>query len=185
MWRCQFSLLVCPSSYYFIYIFFLISSIVLFNMCRRSAPVASSYLLTYSLHVKLILMGYDGEDMIVLWTSGGGDNLVCNVVIFLWRVDFFRAYRGFDVQFVGIYLPLWTSACIFVALTSILWLFLALFGLLTCLSPLRSPTPTILLYLDALTSPIRKRIRAMPVLLCYQHCSVRYIFNFALISSIS
>lgn len=63
--------------------------------------------------------------------------------------------------------------------------FLALFGLLTCPSPPRSPTPTILLYLDALTSPIRKRIRAMPVLLCYQHCSVRYIFNFALISSIS
>lgn len=83
--------------------------------------------------------GYDGEDMIVVGTSGGGDDLVCNVVIFLGRVDFFRAYRGFDVQFVGIYLPLWTSACIFVALTSILWLFLALFGLLTCLSPLRSP----------------------------------------------
>ncbi len=61
---------------------------------------------------------YDGEDMIVLGTSGGGDNLVCNVVIFLGRVDFFRACRGFDVQFVGIYLPLWTSACIFVALTS-------------------------------------------------------------------
>ena len=146
MWRCQFSLLVCPSSYYFIYIFFLISSIVLFNMCRRSAPVASSYLLMYSLHVELILMGYDGEDMIVLGTSGCGDDLVCNVGIFLGRVDF-----------------LLTSAP----------------------SPPRSPTPTILLYLDALTSPIRKRIRAMPVLLCYQHCSVRYIFNFALISSIS
>lgn len=82
MWRCQFSLLVCPSSYYFIYVFFLISSIVLFNMCRRSASVASSYLLTYSLHVELILLGYDGEDMIVLGTSGGGDDLVCNVVIF-------------------------------------------------------------------------------------------------------
>ncbi len=46
---------------------------------------------------------YDGEDMIVLGTSGGGDDLVCNVVIFLGRVDFFRACRGFDVQFVGIY----------------------------------------------------------------------------------
>lgn len=139
MGRCQFSLLVCPSSYYFIYIFFLISSIVLFNMCRRSAPVASSYLLMYSLHVKLTLLGYDGEDMIVVGTSGCGDDLVCNVVIFLGRVDFFRACRGFDVQSVWISLPLWTSACIFVALTSILWLFLALFGLLTCLSPLRSP----------------------------------------------
>ena len=85
---------------------------------RRSAPVASSYLLTYSLHVKLILMGYDGEDMIVLGTSGGGDDLGCNVVIILRRVDFFRAYRGFDVYSVGISLPLWTSACIFVALTS-------------------------------------------------------------------
>ena len=88
VWRCQFSLLVCPSSYYFIYVFFLISSIVLFNMCRRSASVASSYLLTYSLHVELILLGYDGEDMIVLGTSGGGDDLVCNVVIFLGRLDF-------------------------------------------------------------------------------------------------
>lgn len=55
---------------------------------RRSVPVASSYLLTYSPHVKLILLGYDGEDMIVLGTSGGGDDLVCNVVIFLGRVDF-------------------------------------------------------------------------------------------------
>lgn len=137
-------------------------------MCRRSAPVASSYLLTYSPHVKLILMGYDGEDMIVVGTSGCGDDLVCNVVIFLGRVDFFRAYRGFDVYSVGISLPLWTFACTFVALT-----------------PPRSPTPTILLYLDALTSPIRKRIRAMPVLLCYQHCPVSYIFNLALISSMS
>lgn len=183
MWRCQLSLLVCPSSYYFIYIFFLISSIVLFNMCRRSAPVASSYLLTYSPHVKLILLGYDGEDMIVLGTSGGGDDLVCNVVIFLGRVDFFRAYRGFDVQFVGIYLPLWTSACIFVALTYNLWLFLALLGLLPCLPPLRSPNPTILLYLDALSSLLRKK-KAMPVF-CYQHCPVSYIFNLALISSMS
>ena len=106
---------------------------------RRSVPVASSYLLTYSPHVKLILLGYDGEDMIVLGTSGGGDDLVCNVVIFLGRVDFFRAYRGFDVYSVGISLPLWTFACTFVALTSNLWLFLALLGLLTCLSPLRSP----------------------------------------------
>ena len=57
-------------------------------MCRRSASVASSYLLTYSLHVELILLGYDGEDMIVLGTSGGGDDLVCNVVIFLGRLDF-------------------------------------------------------------------------------------------------
>ena len=170
MWRCQFSLLVCPSSYYFIYIFFLISSIVLFNMCRRSAPVASSYLLMYSLHVELILLGYDGEDMIVLGTSGGGDDLVCNVVIFLGRVDFFRAYRGFDVQFVGIYLPLWTSACIFVALTSILWLFLAPLGLPPCLPLPQSPIPTLLLYLDTLTSLIHKRIKAMPVY-CYQHCS--------------
>lgn len=136
MWRCQFSLLVCPSSYYFIYIFFLISSIVLFNMCRRSAPVASSYLLMYSLHVELILMGYDGEDMIVLGTSGCGDDLVCNVVIFLGRVDFFRAYRGFDVYSVGISLSLWTFACTFFALTSNLWLFLALFGLLPCLPQL-------------------------------------------------
>ena len=32
--------------------------------------------------------------------------------------------------------------------------------------------------------PTRKRIRATPVF-CYQHCSVCYIFNFALISSIS
>lgn len=31
---------------------------------------------------------YDGEDMIVLGTSGGGDDLVCNVVIFLGRLDF-------------------------------------------------------------------------------------------------
>lgn len=111
MGRCQLSLLVCPSSYYFIYIFFLISSIVIFNMCRRSAPVASSYLLTYSPHVKLILLGYDGEDMIVLGTSGGGDDWVCNVVIFLGRVDFFRDCRGFEVQSVGISLPLWTSVC--------------------------------------------------------------------------
>ena len=57
-------------------------------MCRRSASVASSYLLTYSLHVELILLGYDGEDMIVLGTSGGGDDLVCNVEIFLGRLDF-------------------------------------------------------------------------------------------------
>lgn len=88
MGRFQLSLLVCPSSYYFIYIFFLISSIVLFNMCRRSTPVASSYLLTYSPHMKLILMGYDGEDMIVVGTSRGGDVLTCNVGIFLGRVDF-------------------------------------------------------------------------------------------------
>ena len=157
MWRCQLSLLVCPSSYYFIYIFFLISSIVLFNMCRRSAPVASSYLLTYSLHVKLILLGYDGEDMIVLGTSGGGDDLVCNVVIFLGRVDFFRAYRSFDVQSVWIFLPLWTFACTFVALTYNPAQFLAPFGLLPCLTQLRRPKPTILLYLDALSSLLRKR----------------------------
>ena len=143
MWRCQFSLLVCPSSYYFIYVFFLISSIVLFNMCRRSASVASSYLLTYSLHVELILLGYDGEDMIVLGTSGGGDDLVCNVVIFL-----------------------------------------ALFGLPPCLPLPQSPTPALLLYLDVLTSPIHKRIKAMPVF-HYQHYPVSYIFNFALISSMS
>ena len=202
MWRCQFSLLVCPSSYYFIYVFFLISSIVLFNMCRRSASVASSYLLTYSLHVELILLGYDGEDMIVLGTSGGGDDLVCNVVIFLGRpclpwlrcpicgdlstaLDLCLHFCCFDVHSVALSCSFWTSDVSLATSKSNLSWFLAPFGLLTCPSPPRSPTPTILLYLDALTSPIRKRIRAMPVLLCYQHCSVRYIFNFALISSIS
>ena len=107
---------------------------------RRSVPVASSYLLTYSPHVKLILMGHDGEDMIVLGTSGGGDDLVCNVVIFLGRVDFFRDCRGFEVP------NLWGFLCRFgllsvfpVALASILWGLLALLGLLTCLPPLRRP----------------------------------------------
>lgn len=100
---------------------------------------------------------YDGEDMIVLGTSGGGDDLVCNVVIFLGRVDFFRAYRGFDVQSVWISLPLWTFACTFVALTYNPAQFLAPFGLLPCLPQLRRPKPTILLYLDALSSLLRKR----------------------------
>ena len=58
-------------------------------------------------------------------------------------------------------------------------------GLLGTFLLLQSPTPTILLYIDALSSPFHKRIKAMPVLLCYQHCSMRYIFNFALISSMS
>lgn len=102
------------------------------------------------------------EDMIVVGTSGGGDDLVCNVVIFLGRVDFFRAYRGFDVYSVGISLPLWTSACIFVALTSILWLFLALFGLLTCLSPLRSPIcHGFLLLLDFWRVPHRLEVQPL------------------------
>lgn len=130
MGRCQLSLLVCPSSYYFIYIFFLISSIVLFNMCRRSAPVASSYLLTYSPHVKLILMGYDGEDMIVLGTSGVGDDLVCNVVVLLgvgglfpclpWlrcpicrdlsiALDLCLHFCCFDVHSVALSCSFWTS----------------------------------------------------------------------------
>lgn len=175
-------------------------------MCRRSAPVASSYLLTYSPHVKLILMGYDGEDMIVLGTSGCGDDLVCNVVIISWAgglfpclpwlrcpicgdlstaLDLCLHFYCFDVHSVALSCSFWTSDVSLATSKSNLSWFLAPFGLLTCPSPPRSPPPTILLYLDALTSPIRKRIRAMPVLLCYQHCSVRYIFNFALISSIS
>lgn len=89
---------------------------------------------------------------------------------FLLLLDFCRVSRNFDVQSDAVSCSFWTSAVSPAALTSNLTRFLAPFGLLTCLSPLRSPTPTILLYLDALTSLIHKRIKAMPVY-CYQHCS--------------
>ena len=145
---------------------------------RRSVPVASSYLLTYSPHVKLILLWYDGEDMIVLGTSGCGDDLVCNVVIISWAgglfpclpwlrcpicgdlstaLDLCLHFCCFDVHSVALSCSFWTSDVSLATSKSNLSRFLAHFGLLTCPSPPRSPPPTILLYLDALSSLLRKR----------------------------
>ena len=79
------------------------------------------------------------EDMIVVGTSGGGDDLVCNVVIFLGRVDFWVAFCCFDIQSVRLACSFWTFDCSPTASTSNLMRFLDPFGLLTASPPLRRP----------------------------------------------
>ena len=59
---------------------------------------------------------------------------------------------------------------------------LYLFEPLACSPPPQSPIPAISLSPDALTSPIFKIIRAMPVFY-YQHCSIRYIFSYSTLFS--
>ena len=106
----------------------------------------------------------------------------CWLVQFSTALDLCLLFCCFGVQSGTVSCSFWTSDVSPAALTSNLTRFLAPFGLLTCLPQLWRPNLTISLYLDALTPPIFKIIRAMPVFY-YQHCSIRYIFSYSTLFS--